>query len=313
MAMPYLPRPLPGELVSSVIMRAARHLGRPVREVTASLTGRQVGPHPPFLVPYFLDAVAQLTGKEPRTLLAENSLFPYLTAPLTASHVSKVEQAFLQPDFDGRHAMPTTAYLQIPGVTTRRFCFQCVAADCTDCGESYWHREHQLPGVDHCVKHQCRLTESGLGLHTPTAEAALLPSDLVSRYEEQHFVDTAEATVEVDWFTDASVRALNAPRYLAEFPYAQAASCLRFHWDDAYSRAQLVGAAFAGVNPSLAALIPNACLSRPSVVVPGGLGFMPWWPTMVWIIVYHYLAEGAIGRATPCEASTSHKTQDGIQ
>lgn len=283
--MGYLPRPLPGELVSGVVMRAARHLGITVRQVTASLNGRR-GRHPPFLVPCFLEAIGEETGLDAVALLMDNSLFPYLTAALSEMHTGRIARIFLDPCFDGRHAMPSTAYLQVPGVTFRCFCRQCVRADCACYGESYWHREHHLPGVTCCFKHGSPLTASGLTLCTPDSQAALLPSDLVG---DRECASSVPAEV-LDWLTVISVRALDAPGLLSDFPYAEAAKRRGFRWEDAYSRAQLVGAAFALVGPDLSRLIPHACWCRPPVVIPESSGPVPQWPTLIWLVIHHYLA-----------------------
>ena len=284
--MGYMPHPFPGELVSGVVIRAARHLGITVRQVTANLTGRR-GRHPPFLLPCFIEAVARETGVEAGRLLADNSLFPYLTAALTDAHARRVAQTFLKQEFDGRHAMPSTAYLQLPGVRFRRFCEQCVAVDCAERGESYWHREHQLPALTHCFRHGSPLVESTLAIRTPDAQAALLPSDLEGRREYACAMRHDDVP---DWLIESSVRALTVPSFLSAFPYVQAADRRGFQWDDAYSRARLLGAAFAMASLELSRLIPHHCLCSPSLAVPESARPVPQWPTLVWIVIHHYLA-----------------------
>lgn len=283
--MGYMPHPFPGELVSGVVIRTARHLGITVRQVTANLTGRR-GRHPPFLLPCFLEAVARETGMDAGRLLVENSLFPYLTAALTESHARRIGETFLKQEFDGRHAMPSTAYLQLPGVKFRRFCEECVVADCDERGESYWHREHQLPALTRCIRHGSPLVESVLKIRTPDAQAALLPSDLAGRCEYVHAIQD----VVPDWLIDSSVSALTVPFFLSAFPYVQAADRRGFRWEDAYSRAQLIGAAFAVASLQLSRLIPQHCLCSPSLAVPESARPVPQWPTLVWIVIHHYLA-----------------------
>jgi hypothetical protein len=38
-----------------------------------------------------------------------------------------------------------------------QYCEHCVASDRKKFGTSYWHLEHNLPGISHCIKHQCPL------------------------------------------------------------------------------------------------------------------------------------------------------------
>lgn len=43
---------------------------------------------------------------------------------------------------------------------TLRYCPCCVEEDIKKYGESYWHREHQIPEMRTCPKHGCRLNET---------------------------------------------------------------------------------------------------------------------------------------------------------
>ncbi len=38
-----------------------------------------------------------------------------------------------------------------------QFCLDCVQEDKLNVGVSYWHTDHQLPGITHCMKHGCPL------------------------------------------------------------------------------------------------------------------------------------------------------------
>ena len=43
-----------------------------------------------------------------------------------------------------------------------RFCPLCVNEDRETCGETYWHRKHQIRNMGICTKHRCRLVESSV-------------------------------------------------------------------------------------------------------------------------------------------------------
>jgi len=43
-----------------------------------------------------------------------------------------------------------------------KYCPMCAKQDINDYGETYWHRQHQLPEMFYCVKHQIRLVESSV-------------------------------------------------------------------------------------------------------------------------------------------------------
>jgi hypothetical protein len=53
---------------------------------------------------------------------------------------------------------------RIPQLLSLRFCPQCVEYDRQHYDECYWHRVHQVPGVETCPQHQVFLEES----HAPT-------------------------------------------------------------------------------------------------------------------------------------------------
>lgn len=43
-----------------------------------------------------------------------------------------------------------------------RFCPLCAEEDRETCGETYWHRKHQIRNMSICTKHRCRLVESSV-------------------------------------------------------------------------------------------------------------------------------------------------------
>jgi hypothetical protein len=65
-----------------------------------------------------------------------------------------------------------------------RYCPLCVADDISMCGETYWHRKHQLPGSYYCTKHQVRLVNSHIttkqatsGFYSASSETVTYVSD----------------------------------------------------------------------------------------------------------------------------------------
>jgi hypothetical protein len=52
----------------------------------------------------------------------------------------------------------TNCNLKVP--SKLRFCIECVKEDREEFGKTYWHRIHQLPGIDVCPLHALVLTES---------------------------------------------------------------------------------------------------------------------------------------------------------
>lgn len=72
-----------------------------------------------------------------------------------------------------------------------RYCPVCVNADRERYGESYWHRKHQIYGIDTCYKHGCELIESPVlnsAKASPdfiSAETAVLESEIRYKSEQE--------------------------------------------------------------------------------------------------------------------------------
>ena len=79
-----------------------------------------------------------------------------------------------------------------------KFCCQCIHADNNKYGFSYWHRNHQLPSLTHCVIHKCVLTTSDELSH-------LSKLNLPSMVCEQRFVVASDHIDLRNWSNFLSV------------------------------------------------------------------------------------------------------------
>ncbi|MEE1673716.1 TniQ family protein [Agarivorans aestuarii] len=74
------------------------------------------------------------------------------------------QQAFLRADEQAKwqtvHDNPNMKGRLSTHVQRWRWCPECVSEDEAEYGVPYFHRDHQLPGVFHCQKHQMALTSS---------------------------------------------------------------------------------------------------------------------------------------------------------
>ncbi|MFM0350689.1 TniQ family protein [Paraburkholderia sp. RL17-347-BIC-D] len=173
----YFPRPYPDELTSSLLIRAARHLGVPYDKLVKYLTGMgRKRVH--FTNPFALQQIAKATGMAYDEILVNHTLYPYVTAfmsrrrreQIRASLVATVPQT--RSDFNWLAGAPWSS------LACRRFCPQCLREDLQQHGESYWHRSHVLPGVYTCTNH--RLPLRGTTIHLGWCEpvrAQACPSD----------------------------------------------------------------------------------------------------------------------------------------
>jgi hypothetical protein len=58
-----------------------------------------------------------------------------------------------------------------------RFCPECVQEDKQQFSESYWHRLHQIPGVEICPQHQVRLVDSQVRVQNPTTRHEFIKAE----------------------------------------------------------------------------------------------------------------------------------------
>lgn len=171
-------QPLPDELVSSVFMRTCRHAGLPIGVVTRALTGRQKW-HPRFFQTSHVSVLADATGTSARTLLMSHSTIPYASSFYHHRDAARcVEHAIL----GGKYAQSQAAITQAVSdyCPFRRYCPRCAAADLRRWGESYWHRAHNLPGVNVCLTHMISLHETAVAT-TDAAWNGSLPGESVGR------------------------------------------------------------------------------------------------------------------------------------
>lgn len=60
-----------------------------------------------------------------------------------------------------------------------RYCPLCVNEDRSKYGETYWHRKHQLTGIDICLNHRCRLEDSTTGITNESLRFQLIAAETV--------------------------------------------------------------------------------------------------------------------------------------
>lgn len=154
-----MPRPLPDELVGSAWIRAVRRTGVPIAVATRIMTGGRKFSPSLFTLAHLAELGAFLRI-EPQELLWEHTFFPYVTAYYSAElHAKAVSLVF-----DRGSALTGLGSL-VQGVSDysrlRRLCPMCVHEDLERWRQSYWHRQHNLPGTLACTRH-------GVLLHVTT-------------------------------------------------------------------------------------------------------------------------------------------------
>jgi TniQ len=191
--MPVLPKPYPDEVVGSVIVRACRHTGLPLKRLLFSIFRGQRATFS-FLLGESFARLAYPAGLDPEELLAEHTMFRYATAFMPTAVQAQLTAKALAAR-PGEVSLASLTKNISHGVSFRRVCKLCIQAELSRYGETYWHREHLLPGVLICPQHGRPLEETGIelrgGAHSSvvllphevlqTRPTETLPSQLASR------------------------------------------------------------------------------------------------------------------------------------
>ncbi len=164
----YIPEILPGELLSSVLVRMLWHQAD---QISLREWIRKYQPRPRLLSVFAsdLESINHLMPPDWRfdeKWVTQNCcilpfLSPFLTPEVRQAHLERVSKA---PSYDRRKVdqFPSRPWLSLAPLTTVfRACPQCAREDLEQYGEPYLHRIHHLPGIDLCLKHGSTLTPMG--------------------------------------------------------------------------------------------------------------------------------------------------------
>ena len=156
----YFPQIYPDELLYSQLARYYYKSGYMAYIFAAEdlFTNRWVRPDIEFLNSYTQDAYGVITKNMPLyEVIMKHTMFPYYGRFLDKERRNKAFSALvnMQGGYRNLLAIPKTnkeRYL--------RYCPLCVNEDRQKYGETYWHRMHQMIGVDVCPIHFCALLSS---------------------------------------------------------------------------------------------------------------------------------------------------------
>lgn len=143
----------PGEILFSRLCRSLSVSGMPVQKFTRSLGLESRSSFHPLLTQH-LPEIAEISHENARLLWSEQTMFP-----LWVWSMPGYAKALRQ--LTGPPARLLWFYQITGNHTSQRmklhFCPVCAREDAMEYGVPYWHREHQIPGVNICNHHHCRL------------------------------------------------------------------------------------------------------------------------------------------------------------
>ena len=179
MSIAYFPKIYPDELIYSVFARFYQHCGYSNYIFCAEdlFANKKARPDIEFineLKPEVLHLLCKNMSIE--QLIEKHTMFPYYARFLPRERRMKAFEALCNRSgiYNNLLAIPK---LKNEEVRYLKYCPLCVEDDRCAYGETYWHRSHQMMGVNFCPKHGCKLVESSIIIHTK-ATPNLTPAEL---------------------------------------------------------------------------------------------------------------------------------------
>lgn len=171
----YFPNFYPDELVYSLLSRYYAKSGYLSYTYCAQdlYRNKKVKPDIEFLNKMTTEAYTNITHKiDIRNIVTQHTMFMYYGRFIPPERRRLAFEDLV--NMKGNHH----DYLCIPKTNNARYlryCPECVKEDRDNFGEIYWHRKHQMIGVNICHKHFCKLEDSSIiisGKATPSLQTA---------------------------------------------------------------------------------------------------------------------------------------------
>ena len=168
--LPYFPVPYEDELLYSCIARYGCHTGQAqnqkavIRDVWGTDSAVAI-PDLPSHLQDFIDNVGAVWQTSINELIAQFTLAPLYFPFLSAQQTREVIFSMGSKDGGQIHSRVGIVASCVPIPAHFRYCPQCLAEQLAELGEAYWRRMHQLPCIDVCIVHSCKLEDTAVPFH----------------------------------------------------------------------------------------------------------------------------------------------------
>jgi len=193
----FFPQAYPDELLYSQISRYHQRSGYARFVFTAEdvyQAGKVTHPSIEFVNRYTDDAMNWLTKEtEWETVAEQHTMYPALIRFLPLSRRKEAEEGVRRQNGNWKNLMC------LPVLEERRylrFCPECAKEDREERGETYWHREHQIPRIRVCPKHRLFLENSIIPIYSKTTPGLF---DAESTVPENAVYRLCENEIEIEF------------------------------------------------------------------------------------------------------------------
>ena len=179
----YFPSLYPDELLYSLLARYYTKSGYLAYTYAAQdlFADKRVKPDIEFINVLCPDALEVLTNtKSIDEIVLNHTMFPYYGRFISLLRRQEAFQALISMNGNFRNLIPIPANKS----THLRHCPLCAANDRAPYGETYWHRIHQLPGINVCPLHHCNLICTNIAISSE-GSPALIIADAAVEYSSE--------------------------------------------------------------------------------------------------------------------------------
>lgn len=187
----YFPQIYPDELIYSQLARYYAHTGYlayifAAEDLFAIKTTR---PDIEFVNAYSQDAFSMITRDMPfADLIMKHTMFPYFGRFVPPQRRRKGFDSLVSAKNDYKNLLSMPARKdRVP--RKLRYCPLCADDDRRTYGETYWHRTHQMVGVNICPKHHCYLINTDILLNSKVSPAFVAAETIVNDRDDVAFSD----------------------------------------------------------------------------------------------------------------------------
>ena len=160
-----------------------------------------------------LKQISHISDYRVRGLMENHTLYPFYTAFLTPIERRKLELATIEKRSG---SILEHAKVDLDSTNNRRkhlkFCPECFDTEVEQYGEPYWHRSHQIPGMEICTKHSILLLDStvltdGHGIHyyALCRDCCSIDTTPQVEIESAHLAHLLGIAADLEWLMQARI------------------------------------------------------------------------------------------------------------
>lgn len=154
----FSPRIFKGETIYSWLTRWALYSGMPTQKVALShILGKRTGYQLMSQFPSYIPQLSLCSNIQASSLVYEHTTIPYYRVFSDPQRYNQAVQALAKGESQNLFRKLSITANRIPDSANLKYCPQCSFHDYKTLGTTFWHIEHQLPGVTACRTHNSKL------------------------------------------------------------------------------------------------------------------------------------------------------------